>query len=682
MIASKTVQSLAIFDFDACKAIRGACLPEKTKRPQISSLRRQLFGHKCPPSYNVLTSTVDAIGGRSTKDRAMGKRTKKNSPSSRTRAETRSSRSRSEYAAEQRERDSFLDRMNILDPTLRELYARARSSHIDLADILSLADPQEQLAKTQSLIDEKKRSVDRLASLLVPERTSLRPTMRIDSKATKDIFGDRDEVLKVLYILGLIRAENAAKDVEIERIQTEFLAHFARLTELQSKAVKAIDLGPAALARVLELYGHLRAIKGPNGANLIDDLCAFLEQRGHGRPVKNQISDALKELLEASLNAGSHDPDEIPDAHVSAAINGNAENTSDQIQIAEADSPEEANLEQPAPLGDCNNAPEFGSSPPDGVANPSSEYDAVSTDDPLSVRYSTNSKCIENSLAKTSEEASISVETQAGQDPVSSASESIETDEKIAKRGQSRAEIKNEEPAAPQSDSRGSKGQGIPDEPREDFNVASRTTTTDGWIKSHFPRGSRSPSRDAIPARVNERGPVSEITISRLEAGLIDHDIWLEPNFAQTGLRLVQHRGTSRLLPSYDNSVLPPKQTMVGLAGSIEANLFMTERFRFWDGQRREPSVEERGDRDAIATPLEVFDMVRRAVVQSFETEQLFNVALDISAQQIDTRTRYWILLLLAKNSPDLIPSFGSGFFYGVHGHDPGLKDAGYFEVL
>lgn len=612
----------------------------------------------------------------------MGKSTKKNSSSSRKHAETRPSRSRSEYAAGQRERDSFLDRMNILDPTLRELYARARSSHIDLADILSIADPHEQLAKTQSLIDDKKRSIDRLASLLVPERTSLRPAMRIDSKATEDIFGDRDEVLKVLYILGLIRAENAAKDAEIERIETQFLAHLARLTELQSKAVKAIDLGPAALARVLELYGHLRAIKGPNAANLIDDLYAFLEQRGHGRPVKKQIGDALKEHLETSLNAGSQDPDEIPDAHVSAAIDGNAENASDQIQNAEADLPEESNLEQPAPLGDRNNAPEFGSLPPDGLANSSSDYDAVSTDNPLSVRYSTDSKGSENPLAKTSEEASISGETKAEQEPVSSASEPIETDEKIAKRGQSCPGITDEEPAAPKSESRGSEGQGNSDKPRGNFDGASRTTTTDSWIKSHFPPGSRSPSRDTIPARVNERGPVSEITISRLETGLIDHDIWLEPNFAQTGLRLVQHRGTSPLLPSYNNSVLPPKQTMVGLAGSLKTNLFISEKFRFWDGRRRERSVEEGGDGGAIATPQEVIDMVRRAVVESFETERLFNVALDMSAQQIETRTRYWILLLLAKNSPDLIPSFGSGFFSGVHGHDPGLEDAGYFEVI
>ena len=178
----------------------------------------------------------------------MGKSMKKNSSPNRKRTATRLNRSRSEYAAEQRERDTFLDRMNITDPVLRDAYARAQSSRFDLADIMMVTDPDERLVLIQSMIEKRARSIDRAAHVLVPERTSLRPSMRIDSKASQAVFADHESTRRTLFALGRIRDEFAQRDAEIMHLEIEYLAHFASLTECETKVVHALDPGPAALA--------------------------------------------------------------------------------------------------------------------------------------------------------------------------------------------------------------------------------------------------------------------------------------------------------------------------------------------------------------------------------------------------------------------------------------------------
>ena len=649
---------------NAASCLNGNC---KDKRPR--------------KSYTVCEKATDRFGGLHTKDRIMAKRAEKISLQGRKGAAGRAKRSRSEYAADQRERDAFLDRMKITDPAMRELYGRARSSHVDLARLLNVAGPEERLTLIQAMIKEKGRSIDRMAHLLVPERTSLRSAMRIDSKATEDVFADRDHVLQTLFVLCLMREEIAAQDAEIMRIENEYLAHLASLTEHESKAIRALDLGPAALARVLELYGHLKTINGPDAAALVKDLDEFLEQRGHGRPVDLLVRDRLLERLEVSLGTepdhteielsgvdpdveestiGEHRDDlsvsscypnqdaGVGDQNLSVSAGDCSEKAHQPIQDAPQQSEEESiNQMVDSCLAGVNEAePRFG-----GEAHPELEPVEI-----VSVEERADDETASSSLRDDA------VECSATPPLFGTIAGDLET------LGETPLRLPVDEPAL-----------GLP--PADDA-VGFPETERATWFESDFAPGSVSPWRPAILARIDEREPASDHLKLIVDGGMVDADIWLKPDLAESGLRLVQRTGRSSLLPPYNAVFLPPKLTMLGLAGTVSIDPAESNRLDCWDRQSIQNNTFGEFGQGAIASTEDVEDLVRKAIAQSIETERIFTRNILIDERQLAMMTRYWILLLLALNRPNLISVFGMSYFLGVHGHDPGLGDEGYFEII
>lgn len=163
---------------------------------------------------------------------------------------------------------------------------------------------------------------------------------------------------------------------------------------------------------------------------------------------------------------------------------------------------------------------------------------------------------------------------------------------------------------------------------------------------------------------------------------MVDADIWLKPDLAESGLRLVQRTGRSSLLPPYNAVFLPPKLTMLGLAGTVSIDPAESNRLDCWDRQSIQNNTFGEFGQGAIASTEDVEDLVRKAIAQSIETERIFTRNILIDERQLAMMTRYWILLLLALNRPNLISVFGMSYFLGVHGHDPGLGDEGYFEII
>ena len=611
----------------------------------------------------------------------MAKRAEKISLQGRKGAAGRAKRSRSEYASDQRERDAFLDRMNITDQAMRELYGRARSSHVDLARFLNVADPEERLTLIQAMIEDRGRSIDRMAHLLVPERTSLRPAMRIDSKATQDVFADRDHVLRTLFVLGLMRAEIAAQDAEIMRIENEYLAHLASLTELESKAICAIDPGGAALARLMELYGHLNTIKGPDAAALVKDLDEFLEQRGHGLPVDPVVRDRLLERLEISLGTepdhteielGGVNPgleestigeqrDDLsisscyPDPDVGVGdedLSGSAGDCSEQAQQPIQDAPQQSDEEAINQMVDSClagvNGAELRSG---GEAHPELEPVEIG-----SLEEWTDDETAPSDLR---DDAAACSATPPLPGTIAGDLEAV---------GEDPRQLPVDEPAVGY--------------PPADYALGFPETERATWFESDFAPGSVSPWRPAILARIDEREAVSDQVKMIVEGGMVDADIWLKPDFAESGLRLVQRAGRSSLLPPYNAVFLPPKLTMLGVAGTVTIDPAESDRFDCWGRQTIQNNAIGDFGHGAIASSEEVEDMVRKAITKSIETERIFTPNIVIDERQLGMMTRYWILLLLAVNRPNLISVFGPSYFHGVHGHDPGLGDEGYFEII
>lgn len=544
-----------------------------------------------------------------------------------------------------------------------------------------MADPEERLTLIQAMIKEKGRSIDRMAHLLVPERTSLRPAMRIDSKATQDVFADRDHVLQTLFVLGIMRAEIAAQDAEIMRIENEYLAHLASLTELESKAICAIDPGAAALARVLELYGHLKTIKGPDAARLVKDMDEFLEQRGHGLPVDPVVRDRLLERLEISLGTepdhteielNGVDPDleestigeqrddlsisscyPYPDVGVgNEDLSGSAGDCSEQAHQPIQDAPQQSDEEAINHMVDSCLAGVSGAKPrPGGEAHPELE--------PVEIESLEERVGYEAALSSPRDDAAACSATPPLPGTIAGDLETV---------GEAPLPLSVDEPALGL----------LPADDAVGFSETELAT----WFESDFAPGCVSPWRPAIFARIDERNPASDHLKMIVQGGMADADIWLTPDLAESGLRLVQRAGSSSLLPPYNAVFLPPKLTLLGLAGTVTIDPVKSNRFDCWDRQTIQNNTFGEFGQGANASSEEVEDMVRKAITKSIETERIFTPNILIDERQLAMMTRYWILLLLAANRPDLISVFGLNYFLGVHGHDPGLGDEGYFEII
>ena len=124
------------------------------------------------------------------------------------------------------------------DPEERKMFSRLLNSGIDLTCVLSEADPTEQVALAMELVEENKRKFDRMEHTYVPERTALRDTMRIGSKAMATIIEDRNDARRALLLVARIRAEQEAKIARLTLLENELLVHFAGLTERQNEAIR------------------------------------------------------------------------------------------------------------------------------------------------------------------------------------------------------------------------------------------------------------------------------------------------------------------------------------------------------------------------------------------------------------------------------------------------------------
>ncbi|KLE35960.1 hypothetical protein AAW00_06320 [Aurantiacibacter luteus] len=166
---------------------------------------------------------------------------------------------------------------------------------MDLTSVLSEADPVEQVALAMELVEENKRKFDRMEHAFVPERTALRDTMRVGSKAMATIVEDRNDVRRALLLVARIRAELKAKIARLTLLENELLVHFAGLTERQNAAFRALDSGPAVIARVLEFHGLLRSKARQEDANTVDDFIAWCASRGKAIKGRDEVLEGLRE---------------------------------------------------------------------------------------------------------------------------------------------------------------------------------------------------------------------------------------------------------------------------------------------------------------------------------------------------------------------------------------------------
>lgn len=219
---------------------------------------------------------------------------------------------RRQYAADQQRREAWLDTLGVTEPEDRKLFSRLLTSGIDMTSVLSEADPDEQVALAMELVEKNKRKFDRMEHAYVPERTAVRDTMRIGSKAMAAIVEDRNYVRRALLLVARIRAEHEAKIARLTLLENELLVHFAGLTERRNAAFQALDLGPAVTARVLEFNELLRSQTDREDAPSVDNFLAWCTSRKGKKKDADEVLEALRETLVTAEGMASN-TDELRD---------------------------------------------------------------------------------------------------------------------------------------------------------------------------------------------------------------------------------------------------------------------------------------------------------------------------------------------------------------------------------
>lgn len=263
---------------------------------------------------------------------------------------------RREYAAEQQRREAWIDTLGLTDPEDRKLFSRLLTSGIDVTSVLSEADPVEQVALAMELVEKNKRKFDRMEHAYVPERTALRDTMRIGSKAMAAVIEDRNDARRALLLVARIRAEQEAKIARLTLLENELLVHFAGLTERQNAAFRALDLGPALIARVLEFHGLLRSQTGREDALSVDDFLAWCASRKGEKKDADEVLEALREtFLTAEVIASN--TDEIRDNRCDPSTSDEPPIDLEETNFKDPMDPSEtADLDETSPGEDAGNS--------------------------------------------------------------------------------------------------------------------------------------------------------------------------------------------------------------------------------------------------------------------------------------------------------------------------------------
>ena len=626
----------------------------------------------------------------------MAKGTKKNLSHGRKKSESPPNRSRSDYAAEQQEREAFLDRMNVTDPKERELYARACTSELDLNSILASSDPVEQLFMALALVEQNKGRINRVAHALVPERTSVRDSMRIHSKAMEAIFKDRDDVLGTLHVLGKMKDRIEADLTRLTILENEFLVHLARLNEKQRSAIDAIDPGLTETARLLELHGLLRTLAGPDGAVVVDEFCEFLTTKGHGRPVDPIVKQGLVKRLKTRL-VGDQDrteslsADTIFEPSKPTAINemlgGNDPTAIVPEQVDESVSEITNSADDTTPRAAERAEGEHAK---DGVERRTSP-----SDEPLLRITLDEIETMGNEAAGAEENTRHTLEADAALRPIAAekdvpggndaaADPRPLFEKQTASRGGHAAPLPDVYDALSVSPELSQCGGKLDhDTGNENLSERDRGIAPSEWFDSEFATGAVCSSRPSIPAKIDERDAIPSSVITMVEGRFHDPDLWLRPDLGGSGLRVVQRKGKSPLLPSYNAAFLPPGRTLAALASTAGYDPVFRDRVASWDDKEAASDGPSAPGNFKQMTMDEVEILVEKAVRRSVESARMFETNIQVDQAQLAMMTRFWMLLIIGGNRPELLLSlWGGDYFDGVHGHDPGLGNDGYLQVV
>ncbi len=184
-----------------------------------------------------------------------------------------------------------------------------------------------------------------------------------------------------------------------------------------------------------------------------------------------------------------------------------------------------------------------------------------------------------------------------------------------------------------------------------------------------------------IFARLDRRVAFLEQSSHTLFEG--DPMIWAKFEVPAGPYRLLQVEGKSSLLPRYTGcGLLPPVANLEDAGELLRTNSMPSapNSLQDWGPAGKQPLLRPHELDSTLDDPADAYEICRKLV--NMDRWQ-WSDAHDPSVLAEESVVRWWLFLLAGRMRPGKIDLlWPDGFFHGVEGHDPVLKDNGHYRLV
>lgn len=506
-------------------------------------------------------------------------------------------RSKAEYAADQRARDEYLDRLGFADDWTRQRYHANQLVRPRINDPLGYDNLLGLVDEYRSDLLGRSRSMPGWTAVWHRLRKAIRSRVKVTSDVFETIGKDADAATDALLVQTQVVAELEKRLVDEAALLRVIEVHQRGLIRHEDRAIAALPAQVTTAARLLELHGLDARFKPGIGDEFSGELVALLDRYSRRNSVNCEVEQRLARRLSSQVEA--------------------MDLVSDDAGAWDFD----ASYWTWIPLESCELIGLSGGSTAEQSAAPEAEIGLAS-----------------------SQPGKVSP-----RDPID--------------------ELANHE-----FDHALGHGQIAPMTEREAFAGVVPIATC--------PPGYADIDRLAVSMQLRDNPDLESLIV--MPDGSIDDHAWLRFSVPAGPFKLCQMLGQEERLPPYHVSVSLPSYIELAAYGRMlklgEAEI---EDLAKWGTGGKQPAhLREHNLNQKCGDPDLAYAVIKRAVERHYSLGAMLNRLPDLAPSQTDLIARYWLFLLVGRMRPEsVIDLWGEGFFDDVPGHDPLMKDRGYWLI-
>lgn len=506
-------------------------------------------------------------------------------------------RSKAKYAADQRARDEYLDRLGIVDDWTRHRYHANQLVRPRIGDPLSHDNLPGLLKVYRDDQFGRLRSMPGWAAVWHRLRKAIRPRIKVTSDIFKTIGKDADAATDALLAQSHVVAELEKRLVEEIALLSAIEVHQRGLLRHEDRAVSAMPAQVMTAARLLELHGLDGRFKPGTGDEFSGELVALLDRYSHRNSVNTEVEERVARRLSSQIEAMGLNSEETGKWDFDASYwTWIPVEYYELIELSGGSTAEQR------------------ASPGAEIESASSQTGEVSPRDPID-------------------------------------------------------ELANHEYGHAQGH-----GRIAPMTEREAFAGVVPIGTC--------PPGYEDIDRLAVSMQLRDNPDLESLIV--MPDGSIDDHAWLRFSVPAGPFKLCQMLGQEERLPPYHSSVsLPPYIELAAYGRMLKLGDYEIEDLAKWGTGGKQPAhLREHNLTQKCGNPDLAYAVIRRAVERHYSLGVMLNRLPELASGQTDLMARYWLFLLVGRmRLGQVIGLWGEGFFDDVPGHDPLMKDRGYWLI-